>query len=78
MKLTHVEIEKYKCYETPQGFAVDEDITVLVGKNEAGKTAVLEAIAKTNYFTDDATFKFDPVLDYPRKEKKKYDKAGVA
>lgn len=76
MKLTHVHIEKYKCYESPQEFVVENDITVLVGKNEAGKTAVLESIAKTNYFSDDKAFKFDPVLDYPRKEKKKYDKAG--
>lgn len=76
MKLTHVTIQKYKCYESPQDFQVEEDITVLVGKNEAGKTAILEAIAKTNYFTDDKAFKFDPVLDYPRKEKKKYDRLG--
>jgi len=55
---------------------VEEDITVLVGKNEAGKTAILEAIAKTNYFNDDKSFTFDSILDYPRKEKKKYDKAG--
>ena len=76
MKLTHVTIQKYKCYESPQEFQVEDDITVLVGKNEAGKTAILEAIAKTNYFTEDKAFKFDPVLDYPRKEKKKYDRAG--
>jgi len=76
MKLTHVTIQKYKCYESPQEFHVEDDITVLVGKNEAGKTAILEAIAKTNYFTEDKAFKFDPVLDYPRKEKKKYDRAG--
>lgn len=77
MKITKVQIHKYKSYETPQQFAVDPSVTVLVGKNEAGKTAILEAIAKTNYFTDDKNFKFDPVHDYPRKEKKKYDKAGV-
>ena len=49
---------------------------MLVGKNESGKTTVLEAIAKSNYFVDDKDFKFEPILDYPRKEKKKYDKAG--
>ncbi len=44
--------------------------------NEAGKTSVLEAIAKVNYFTDDDNFKFDTTHDYPRKEKKKLDKSG--
>jgi recombinational DNA repair ATPase RecF len=76
MKITKVQINKYKSYESSQQFAVDPSVTVLVGKNEAGKTAILEAIAKTNYFTEDKSFKFDPVHDYPRKEKKKYDKAG--
>ncbi|WP_443090369.1 AAA family ATPase [Basfia succiniciproducens] len=55
---------------------VYNDITIIVGKNESGKTAILEAIAKTNYFSDDNDFKFNPTHDYPRKEKKKYDKSG--
>ena len=48
--LTAVEIHKYKCIEKHQRFDVDDRITVLVGKNESGKTAVLQAVAKTNYF----------------------------
>ena len=74
--LKHISINKYKCFETVQEFEIDDKVTVLVGKNESGKTAVLEAIAKTNYFSDDPTFSFESVLDYPRKEKKKYDKSG--
>lgn len=74
--LTGVEINKYKSFETPQCFEVDDNVTVLVGKNESGKTAVLEAIAKTRYFEDDPKFKFSTTQDYPRKEKKKYDKSG--
>jgi predicted ATPase len=77
MKITKVRVNRYKSYEIPQEFTVDPAVTVLVGKNEAGKTAILEAVAKTKYFTDDKNFKFDPVHDYPRKEKKKYDKSGV-
>lgn len=53
MKLTAVKIHKYKCIETEQSFNIDSDITVLVGMNESGKTSVLEAIAKTNYFQKD-------------------------
>ena len=75
--LTSVVIEKYKSFESSQSFEVGNDITVIVGKNESGKTAALESIAKTRYFTNDPKFKFDPVHDYPRKEKKQYDKSGV-
>ncbi len=76
MKLTNVTIHKYKSYESDQAFDVDSKVTILVGKNEAGKTAALEAISKTRYFIEDAKFKFDPTHDYPRKEKKRYDKSG--
>ncbi len=76
MKLTNVTIYKYKSYDQQQSFPIDDDITIIVGKNESGKTAILEAIAKTNYFSDDSDFEFNPTHDYPRKEKKKYDKSG--
>ena len=76
MKLTNVTVYKYKSYDQQQSFPVDDDITIIVGKNESGKTAILEAIAKTNYFSDDGDFKFNPTHDYPRKEKTKYDKSG--
>lgn len=76
MKLSKVTIEKYKSIETPQEFSVEDTITVLVGMNESGKTSVLEAIAKTNYFRNDAKFKFDTTHDYPRREKKALDKSG--
>jgi predicted ATPase len=74
--LTAVEIHKYKCIEKPQRFDVDERVTVLVGKNESGKTAVLQSIAKTNYFSADPAFRFSTTDDYPRKELKKYQKSG--
>ena len=77
MKLKEITIQKYKCIETEQQFNVENDITILVGMNESGKTSVLEAIAKTNYFQEDAAFKFNTTHDYPRKEKKKLDKSGI-
>ena len=76
MKLRKVTIHKYKCIENTQQFIVEDDITVLVGMNESGKTAILEAIAKTNYFQEDTAFKFNLTRDYPRKEKKQVDKSG--
>lgn len=75
MKLKKVEILKYKSYTEKQNFEVEEDITILVGMNESGKTAALEAIAKTNYFQDDDDFKFNVTHDYPRREKKKMEKS---
>jgi len=75
MKLTGVKIEKYKSFETVQPFTVDHDVTILVGKNESGKTAALESLAKTNYFSADELFKFNATHDYPRKGHVKYKKA---
>ena len=76
IKLVKATIYKYKCIETTQVFAVDPDITVLVGMNESGKTSILEALAKVNYFENDDNFKFDLTHDYPRKQKKSLDKSG--
>jgi predicted ATP-dependent endonuclease of OLD family len=77
MKLKHVELTKYKSFDTTQSFSIDDNVTILVGKNESGKTAILESIAKTNYFMPDNKFKFNPIFDYPRKEKKQLDKSGL-
>jgi predicted ATPase len=44
--------------------------------NESGKTSVLEALAKVNYFENDEIFKFNLTHDYPRKQKKSVDKSG--
>lgn len=76
MKLKKVVIHKYKSFESEQHFSLEDDITILVGMNESGKTSALEAIAKTNYFQDDEDFKFNSTHDYPRKEKKAMDKSG--
>jgi len=76
MKLKNLTIHKYKCIENEQQVDIEEDITILVGMNESGKTAVLESLAKSNYFQDDPAFRYNPTHDYPRKEKKKLDKSG--
>lgn len=68
MLLKKVTIHKYKSFLTEQEFTVEDQITRIVGKNESGKTALLEAIAKSNYFEENAEFKFDKDLDYPRSE----------
>ncbi len=77
IRLKEVSISKYKSIVSDQEFRVDDDITVLVGMNESGKTSVLEALAKTNYFDNDKKFKFNATHDYPRNEKKRMEKSGV-
>lgn len=68
MLLKKVTIHKYKSFLTEQSYTVEDRITRIVGKNESGKTALLEALAKSNYFEDNADFQFDKDLDYPRSE----------
>jgi predicted ATP-dependent endonuclease of OLD family len=77
MKLKKVTIHKYKSFENDQTFDVQDDVTILVGMNESGKTSVLESIAKTNYFQNDKKFKFNKTHDYPRRQKKAMDKSGI-
>ena len=62
MKLTKVRIKNYKCIHDSTEFDID-DITCLVGKNESGKTAILEALDKFNPF--DTAPRFDRLNDYP-------------
>lgn len=76
IKLIKANIIKYKCIETEQSFDVEDDVTVLVGMNESGKTSILEALAKTQYFENDEKFTFNMIHDFPRKQKKSVDKTG--
>src|SRR5436190_8832528 len=77
MLLKRVTLNKYKSYITSQSFDVEDGITRIVGKNESGKTAILEALSKFNYFEDDKDFKYDTTLDYPRNELKMYQREGT-
>ena len=73
IKLKKVELEKYKSFLEKQTIEIEDGVTRIVGKNESGKTALLEAIAKFNYFdSKDSTFDFNPTNDYPRGSLKKY------
>jgi len=76
LRLINVELVKYKSFLTPQNVKIENDITIFVGKNESGKTAFLEALAKFNYFQDDPKYKFDATSDFPRTELKRYQKSN--
>ena len=47
MKLIEAQVENFKCVEDSKPFRIDQ-VTCLIGKNEAGKTALLEALYKLN------------------------------
>ena len=65
MELIRVRVQNYRCVRDTGWFDVEEAKTILVGPNEAGKTAVLEALQQIN---PPAEVKgFDPLRDYPRK-----------
>jgi len=63
MKLKTVRIQKYQNIVNSELVEIDQDITCLVGKNESGKTAFLQALNKLNPH-DDSTF--DALDQYPR------------
>ncbi len=70
MILTSATVGPFRSMNTPQTVAIDPDVTVLVGMNEAGKTVLLKALQKC----EDAIglVNFDPVEDYPRKDLSAY------
>lgn len=69
LTLIKAQVWKYKSIEDSTAVDIAEDVTVLVGKNESGKTAFLEALHKALPL---GTAKYDHVADYPRKDLVKY------
>lgn len=67
MKFTELQIQNFKCIEDSNKITVDQ-VTCLMGKNEAGKTALLEALYKLNPVEPDMR-DFDE-LEYPRRHVK--------
>jgi predicted ATP-dependent endonuclease of OLD family len=72
MFLVSAKVELFKSINTPQTVQIDNEVTVLVGMNEAGKTVFLKALEKSN--DAQGVAKFYPVSDYPRREYAKYQK----
>lgn len=70
MKLVSVQVENFKSIEDSEEFSLDQ-ITCLVGKNEAGKSALLQALYKLNPENDEDK-EFDDVEEYPRRHLTNY------
>jgi len=49
MKLTKIKLKNFRCYQTEHEFIL-EDLTAIIGKNDIGKSAILEAI--DGFFND--------------------------
>jgi hypothetical protein len=62
MKLLRAKVENYRSIEDSGWVEVEPDITALVGKNESGKTAFLQALFKLNPIEP---VTYDEVLDFP-------------
>ena len=69
MKLTKVRVQNYRSVEDSGEFEIG-DLTCLVGKNEAGKTTLLNAIRG---FKPSQPFEFDETTDYPRRFSTRFD-----
>ena len=71
MKLTKVRITEFQSIQDSSEFDI-ADITCLVGKNEAGKTAVLKALYRLNPIVG-SDGDFNVTHDYPRRDLSDYE-----
>lgn len=76
MKLVAARIREFKSIWDTNKFTLS-DVTCLVGKNEAGKTSVLQALYRLNPIVDGDDV-FDPTHDYPRSDVENYQQAVEA
>ena len=70
MKLTKVQVTSFRSIWDSTEFDID-DVTCLVGKNESGKTAILQALYKLNSVNSEDG-DFDVRMDYPRQAVAQY------
>ncbi len=71
MKLKEFRVREFRSIWDSEPVKVDDQVTCLVGKNEAGKTALLTALYRTNpIIAEDAIF--DETYDYPKREVEDY------
>ena len=65
MRLLRARVRNYRCVRDTGWFEIEHTKTILVGPNEAGKTAVLEALQQIN--PPEGTRRFKALRDYPRR-----------
>lgn len=65
MKLIKIRVQNYKCIDDSGEFTV-QDLTCLAGKNESGKTALLQALRRLNP-VEETEKQFNELMEYPRR-----------
>lgn len=73
MKLIKFKIDKYKCIDHSEWIEVNE-LTVIVGKNEAGKTTLLKGLHKLNPFKSEP---YTMEREWPRGKRKERDNKQI-
>jgi hypothetical protein len=71
MQLCKVRVTNFKIVEDSNEFAVDR-VTCLIGKNEAEKPALLDALYRLNPY-DAGSVEYDRIEEYPRRYLLQYD-----
>jgi AAA ATPase domain len=71
MLLRKARVSNFKIVEDSNEFRVDR-VTCLIGKNESGKTAILDALYRLNPY-DAEVAEFDRIEEYPRRYLLDYD-----
>jgi len=67
MRLISAHVARFKSVTDSGWFDIDDKVTALVGKNESGKTAVLEAMYRHNPLPSGHHTGFEELRDYPRR-----------
>lgn len=67
MRLKSAQVTNYKSISDSGVFTVTPNVTCLVGKNESGKTAVLEALYRLKPLPSGHATTFEGLRDYPRR-----------
>ncbi|MFF0416267.1 AAA family ATPase [Kitasatospora sp. NPDC004745] len=75
MRLSAAQVMNYRSVFDTTEFEVEQDKTILVGANEAGKTAVLRALQSVNPPEGEANG-LDALKDYPRSRYAELDSSG--
>ncbi|MFJ4206177.1 hypothetical protein ACIP2Y_42060 [Streptomyces sviceus] len=65
MQLIKAQVTDYRSVEVSDIFEVEEDVTCLVGKNESGRTTLLQAPFRLNPVEPAG---FDEVVDFPARK----------
>lgn len=71
MLLVNFTVSNYRNIEETGPISVDPEATCLVGKNESGKTTLLQALYRVNPIGKSA---FDVTNDYPRRKLREYER----